>query len=131
VRLEQAHIDLRYVLRSLGLRGGLKSCERQLGMARPGLEDVDGFVAVLLWHDYQRGTNPLALETLLAYNSQDTVNLESLMVEAFNRKLDLLGRVDFASGLRLDMPEPPPNPFRPDATTVQRLLSTYPVPRAW
>ena len=47
-RLDQAHIDLRHVLASLGVRGGLKSCERQLGLARPGLEDVDGYVAVLL-----------------------------------------------------------------------------------
>jgi uncharacterized protein YprB with RNaseH-like and TPR domain len=131
VRLPQAHIDLRYVLRSLGLRGGLKSCERQLGMARPGLEDVDGFVAVLLWHDYRQRRNPLALETLLAYNVQDAVNLEPLMVEAFNRKLGLLAPLAFAAGYRQDVPEPPPNPFRPDAATIRRLLGAYPVPRAW
>ena len=29
--LDQAHIDLRYVLASLGYKGGLKGCERRLG----------------------------------------------------------------------------------------------------
>src|SRR6185503_9998921 len=31
IRLDHAHIDLRYVLKSLGYTGGLKACERQLG----------------------------------------------------------------------------------------------------
>jgi uncharacterized protein YprB with RNaseH-like and TPR domain len=130
-RLGQAHIDLRYVLHSLGLRGGLKSCERQLGLHRPGLEDVDGYVAVLLWHDYQRRRNPRALETLLAYNVQDAVNLETLMVLAFNRKLAALAGVPFAAGYRLDMPAVPVNPFAADAATVQRLLRAYPAPQRW
>jgi uncharacterized protein YprB with RNaseH-like and TPR domain len=131
VRLEQAHIDLRYVLHSLGLRGGLKSCERQLGLHRPGLEDVDGYVAVLLWHDYQRTRNPRALETLLAYNVQDAVNLEMLMVLAFNRKLDALAGVPFAADYRLNIPTVPANPFAPDVSTVQRLLRAHPVPQRW
>jgi uncharacterized protein YprB with RNaseH-like and TPR domain len=129
VRLPQAHIDLRHVLRSLGLKGGLKSCERQLGMARPGLEDVDGYVAVLLWHDYRRRRNPDALQTLLAYNVQDAVNLEPLMVEAFNRKLARLGELPFAGGYRLDAPLLPPNPFQADPATVRRLLYEFPLPR--
>ena len=66
IRLPQAHIDLRYPLKSLGLKGGLKSCERQLGMHRPGMEDVDGSVAVQLWNDYRRQKNVKSLETLLA-----------------------------------------------------------------
>jgi uncharacterized protein YprB with RNaseH-like and TPR domain len=130
-RLGLAHIDLRYVLQSLGLRGGLKSCERQLGLHRPGLEDVDGYVAVLLWHDYRRSHNPRALETLLAYNVQDAVNLETLMVVAFNRKLAALAGAPFAAGYRLDMPAVPANPFAADAATVQRLLRTYPAPQRW
>src|SRR5947199_8147 len=83
----QAHIDLRYPLRSLGYTGGLKGCERQLGVARPGLEDVDGYLAVLLWDEYRRRKNERALETLLAYNAHDTVNLAALMVHAYNGKV--------------------------------------------
>jgi uncharacterized protein YprB with RNaseH-like and TPR domain len=122
-RLEQAHIDLRYVLAGLGIRGGLKKCERQLGVARPGLEDVDGVVAVMLWNDFQRRNNPLALQSLLAYNVADTVNLETLMVHACNRKLDELSETPFAAGYRLALPDKPANPYQADAATVRRVLS--------
>ena len=87
IRLDHAHIDLRYILYSLGFRGGLKGCERQLGMDRGDLRDIDGFFAVLLWDEYQRTGDQKALETLLAYNIQDTVTLENLMVTAYNMKL--------------------------------------------
>jgi len=76
IRLDHAHIDLRYILHSLGFRGGLKGCERQLDMDRGDLRDVDGFVAVLLWDEFRRTADQKVLETLLAYNVQDTINLE-------------------------------------------------------
>jgi uncharacterized protein YprB with RNaseH-like and TPR domain len=129
-RLPQAHIDLRHVLHALGLKGGLKGCERQLGVRRPvGMEDVDGYVAVLLWHQHRRSGDPRALETLLAYNVQDTVNLETLLALACNRRLAALADVPFAAGYRVHVPEPPPNPFRADAETVARVLRDYPAPR--
>ena len=34
IKMHHMHIDLMYVLRSLGYKGGLKSCERQLGLER-------------------------------------------------------------------------------------------------
>ena len=55
-RLDQAHIDLRFVLASLGHRGGLKAIERRLGLARDAsIEGVDGFEAVWLWRCAERG----------------------------------------------------------------------------
>jgi uncharacterized protein YprB with RNaseH-like and TPR domain len=120
-RFDQAHIDLRYVLKSLGLSGGLKNCERQLGLERPGLEDVDGFTAVLLWREYQRRQNRRALETLLAYNVQDTVVLETLMVHACNRKLAALEALPCAADYRLPVPTLPLNPYQPDAEIVRRV----------
>ena len=84
INLDVAHIDLRYVLKSLGYSGGLKKCERRLGIERGDLEDVDGYIAVLLWKEYQKHRNEKALETLLAYNIQDVLNLELLMVKAYN-----------------------------------------------
>lgn len=48
VQLDQAHIDLRYVLRGLGIAGGQKKCERQLGIHRQDSAEIDGFLAVLL-----------------------------------------------------------------------------------
>src|SRR5438067_2349990 len=110
IRLPQAHIDLRYVLAGLGLKGGLKGCEWRLGVERPGLEEVDGFFAVILWRDYQRRGDPRALDTLLAYNVQDAVNLEYLMVVAHNRKV---AQTPF-DHLQLSPPTLPDNPFTPD-----------------
>jgi uncharacterized protein YprB with RNaseH-like and TPR domain len=121
--IRQAHIDLRYVLRSLGLGGGLKNCERNLGVSRPGLEDIDGAVAVLLWREYRRHRDRRALETLLAYNVQDAVNLEPLMVEAYNRKL---AETPFADSHRLPAPAAFANPFAADAELVRRLLCEIP-----
>jgi uncharacterized protein YprB with RNaseH-like and TPR domain len=118
LRMLQAHIDLRYVLASLGCRGGLKGCERQLGLDRQDLQDVDGFFAVLLWRDYVRKGNVRALETLLAYNILDVVNLEALMIIAYNKKLL---DTPFADSHRLPGPELPPNPFHADRETIERL----------
>lgn len=43
IRLNHAQIDLRYIFKSLGFRGGLKGCERQFGIDRGDPKDVDGF----------------------------------------------------------------------------------------
>ena len=86
VRFNQAHIDLRFVY-SLGYKGGLKGCEKMMGLDRGELTDVNGYFAVSLWNEYQKRTNVKALETLLAYNILDAANLEYLMVKAYNEKL--------------------------------------------
>lgn len=119
IRLPQAHIDLRYILRSLDLTGGLKGCERKLGLNRPGLERVDGFIAVLLWNEYRKRKNPKALETLLAYNIQDTVVLQTLMIHAHNEKLKA---TPFSGSHSLPPPLPPEPPFKADEDTVERIL---------
>lgn len=117
ITLHQAHIDLRYILSSLGYKGGLKSCERQLGMDRGGLADIDGYFAVMLWDEYQKKGDEKTIETLLAYNIQDVLNLEYLMVTAYNRKIR--GTPFFATQL----PEPASveNPFAADRKTVDRI----------
>ena len=119
IELNQAHIDLRYILAGLGYKGGLKSCENQLGFYRGDLADVDGFFAVLLWFDYLNNGNEKALETLLAYNIQDVLTLEHLMVIAYNLKIK---DTPFYRNL---LPEPnlPNSPFRADAETVKRIRS--------
>nr|MBC8361663.1 ribonuclease H-like domain-containing protein [Candidatus Desulfatibia profunda] len=118
LRLDQAHIDLRYILASLGYKGGLKRCETLLGLDRGELKGVDGFFAVRLWHDYQRNNNIKALDTLLAYNIQDAVSLETLMVTAYNLKIKA---TPFADSHRLPSPPEPLVLFRPDRETIERL----------
>ncbi len=116
--MDHAHIDLRYILRSLGYRGGLKACEKQLGIDRKELNGVDGYTAVLLWSEYRKTNNLKALETLLAYNIMDVVNLESLMVMAYNLKLK---ETPFLGKLELPPPLPPPIPFEPDAAIIEKM----------
>ena len=121
IRLDHAQIDLRYVLFSLGLRGGLKGCERQLGMDRGELSDIDGFFAVLLWDEYQRNGDMKALETLLAYNIQDTINLENLMVTAYNINLK---DTPFYNTHLIEEPTLPENPFKVDLATIDRIKNS-------
>jgi len=116
-RLEHAHIDLRYVLATLGLKGGLKSCEAQLDMDRGDLDDIDGLFAVVLWKAFLRNRDQRALETLLAYNLQDAINLEALMVAAYNLKLR---QTPFCERLELPAPATFPNPVRADRGTIDR-----------
>jgi hypothetical protein len=118
IEMEHAHIDLRYLLKSLGYRGGLKGCEKMLGLDRGDLDGIDGYFAVLLWEDFARRGNGRALETLLAYNTLDAVNLETLMVVAYNAKLE---DTPFAQTHRLPEPSTPPIPFSADRETIERI----------
>ncbi|MCI0488461.1 MAG: ribonuclease H-like domain-containing protein [Blastocatellia bacterium] len=118
INMNQAHIDLRYVLKGLGYTGGLKGCERKLGLDRKDLADVDGYFAVLLWRDFIKNRNARALETLLAYNIQDVVNLETLLVMAYNMKLE---ETPFRDRLRLKLPAPPGLPYEADRRTINRI----------
>ncbi len=89
-RLDQAHIDLRFVLGSLGYRGGLKAVERTLGLARdPAIQGVDGFEAVRLWHRHRRGDRA-ALMKLALYNLTDVVNMVELVEIAARLKCQQL-----------------------------------------
>ena len=83
--LDQLHVDLRYALGRLGLRGGLKAVEAKLGLERDErVAGLDGFDAVRLWHEYLDGSDE-SLETLVLYNTADIENLELLMEHAYNR----------------------------------------------
>lgn len=123
ITLDMAHIDLRYVLHNLGFKGGLKGCEKQLGLNRGNLDGVDGYMAVLLWQFYQQSGERRALETLLAYNIMDTVNLELLMIEAYNRNL---AKTPFHNNLMLPQPNQPPIPFTPDPALITQLSNSAP-----
>ena len=81
---DQLHIDLCWALRRLGLTGGLKHIERQLGVPRsPETEGLDGWDAVRLWREWERGSRQ-SLDLLKAYNREDIVNLERLMHHAYD-----------------------------------------------
>ena len=86
IDLPLAHIDLRWLARSVGLSGGLKDVERKIGIARPeSVSEISGFDAVILWKHYKRNHDDRALRRLVRYNLEDTVNLERLLLECCNR----------------------------------------------
>ncbi len=122
IRLEHAQIDLRYVLARLGFKGGLKGCEKMLGINRGELDGLDGYFAVLLWREYETYNDEKALETLLAYNIDDTVNLEALMIEAYNINV---AKTPFNDELMLPPPAQPYLPFKADLECVERLRNRF------
>ena len=79
VDLDLPHIDLMYTCKRLGLSGGLKPIERQVGIERDR-PDISGRDAVRLWRQHESGTDG-ALETLVSYNREDAVNLATLADE--------------------------------------------------
>jgi uncharacterized protein YprB with RNaseH-like and TPR domain len=84
LRFDQLHLDLCPTLRRLGLRGGLKSIEQQLGMARSqDTAGLGGWDAVRLWREWRWGREK-SLRTLLAYNGEDVMNMAPLARFAYS-----------------------------------------------
>lgn len=82
------HIDLMYVLRRIGLKGGLKNIEKLLGIGRSDDTcEMTGFDAVRLWRHYERGDDD-ALKTLVAYNREDIENLKTIMHMVYEKVVD-------------------------------------------
>ena len=77
------HLDLMYPCKKIGLDGGLKAIERELGIDRD-MPDISGRDAVRLWNRYERGDDA-ALETLVEYNRADTRNMEPLLETVTDR----------------------------------------------
>ena len=122
ITLPHAQIDLQYILKNLGFKGGLKKCEKAMGIDRQDLDGVDGYFAVVLWNEYARYGNQKVLETLLAYNIEDVINLETLMIEAYN--LSINGTPFFKSHL-IEIPPKPESPLIADLKTINRLKHRY------
>ena len=121
IQLPAAHVDLRFLLKSLGYAGGLKSVEKQFDLDRGCLSGADGFLAVLLWERFQATEDERFLETLLAYNAEDVINLEFLMTRAYTLK-------QAACPVALDDPAPEvlhpfPNPYTAHAAVLEPLWS--------
>ena len=86
LRIPPIHIDLRWLTRKLGLCGGLKEIETQLGITRPDeVKDLGGYSeATVLWSKYLRGER-FALQQLVQYNTEDVVHLKAIMQIAYDR----------------------------------------------
>ena len=79
VVLPDTHIDLMYLCRRVGLKGGQKAIENELNIrVRDDLADMDGAAAVVLWHRYMRG-DTAALQKLIRYNRADIAAMGAIL----------------------------------------------------
>jgi uncharacterized protein len=86
LRFDQIHLDLCPTLNRIGVKGGLKKIEKQLGIIRSAeTEGLNGYDAILLWRQFERNRDDSALQRLIAYNREDVVNLERLAEVAYDR----------------------------------------------
>lgn len=122
IALPKAHVDLRFLLRRVGLTGGLKRCEKALGLGRDELDGVDGYFAVLLWRRYEDSGAASALQTLLAYNAEDVLSLAPLLRHAAET---LLAASPFAGEIQLPGCPAVTNPHQPDIALVRKLKDIY------
>ena len=81
----ETHVDLMYLCRRVGLTGGQKAIEKEIGVdLRDELPEMDGAEAVLLWHKYVRGERN-ALHKLIHYNRIDIAAMGAIFDEAASR----------------------------------------------
>lgn len=72
------HIDLRYFAKRVGLSGGQKIIEEQIGFKRnTSIKDMLGEAAPILWHHYRRGDND-AMKRLIEYNHADVEGMKAI-----------------------------------------------------
>jgi uncharacterized protein YprB with RNaseH-like and TPR domain len=85
-RFEQPHLDLLLLARSMGLSGGLKDMEKQLGIGRADdIKEVRGNLAVQLWNQWRAG-DAAAYKRLVAYCKADCVNLAAFADQLYRRR---------------------------------------------
>jgi len=86
-QLPSLHIDLRFLLASLNMTGGLKRIEEKFGMEREDdLKGLTGYDAVLMWRRYKKHKDKDELDKLVRYNAADVCNLEKLLNWGYKEK---------------------------------------------
>lgn len=86
-QLNQPHIDLMWPARSLGLSGGLKDMEKQIGIERTGeIADIRGHEAITLWGQWKNSGDRNAYEKLVSYCKADCTNLQAFAEYVYTKK---------------------------------------------
>lgn len=79
------HVDLRFFAKRVGLSGGQKAIEPQVGYKRPRLvEGMEGESAPILWYKYRRGDKG-ALKELVTYNHADIEGMKHIFDYALKK----------------------------------------------
>ncbi len=81
IEIPSLHIDLRFFAKRVGLTGGQKSIEEQIGFKRDkNIAGLQGEAAPILWHSYRRGDTD-ALKRLIEYNHADIEGMKAIFDE--------------------------------------------------
>jgi uncharacterized protein YprB with RNaseH-like and TPR domain/predicted nuclease with RNAse H fold/dephospho-CoA kinase len=73
------HLDLRFFAKRVGLSGGQKAIEKEIGFARESdVEGMLGEAAPILWHQYRRGDKD-AMKRLIEYNHADIEGMKWIL----------------------------------------------------
>ncbi len=74
------HFDLRHGCKRIGLKGGLKQIEKELGIKRRNkiVEEMYGGDPVTLWRMFKVTNDDYYLNLLIEYNEEDAVNLKKI-----------------------------------------------------
>jgi len=79
ININIPHVDLRFLCQRIGLRGGLKQIEKDLGIQRcKEVQEITGADSVYLWNNWQSLKKKEYLDLLIKYNEEDIVNLKPL-----------------------------------------------------
>ncbi len=72
------HFDLRFACSRIGLKGGLKTIERKLGIERQNniVRELRGGDAIELWKTFKVTGDSYYLKLLIEYNEEDIINLK-------------------------------------------------------
>ncbi|MBI2134132.1 ribonuclease H-like domain-containing protein [Candidatus Woesearchaeota archaeon] len=81
------HFDLRFGCRRIGLSGGLKAIEREVGIKRKNefVAGMNGGDAAELWRLYKATGDRYYLDLLVEYNEEDVINLRQLADFAYSK----------------------------------------------
>ncbi len=92
VKIPPIHIDLRFLLKSLGITGPLKEIEKKMNIPRAELvREISSRDAAVLWSRFVRGYDE-DLEKLLLYNIYDVIDLQVIMHSCYQKKIDEINR---------------------------------------
>lgn len=87
IEIPKLHVDLRWALASLDVKGGLKRIEERFGFERDeDIKGLNGFDAVKLWRKYRERNDKDALDLLVRYNAADISNLKTLTEWTYREK---------------------------------------------
>jgi len=130
--IPDAHVDLRFFARRVGLSGPQKDIELQLNVRRPRtVSKMRGEAAPLLWHDFIRG-NKSACRRLITYNKADIDGMRHILdfvILSYFEKAAVPPSVWRPASYRFARPREPklrefniPNPRRARTTTNPRPI---------